>query len=306
MNLKQSTLSCSKGFTLPELLISLSITGFVSAMALTIALSSHDTFETDQNRTEVNQNLRSGMDLLGSNVRQAGERLPKDIPAIQVINGADGAPDTLVLRKNLLDHVLPVCKSINAGSSADAVFVAKKKVSGPVPQGCGVVPDDDGDGWPDNLQAWREYRIANGGEIMAYIYNPTTLNGEFFIYDAEDNATFHLHKENDENWEYDYDIADGSRIYILEQDLFRVNDNLLQLVINGRTDSALNLIDHLVDLQARVFLKNGTVQDSLGVGDSWYDLDVVEITLVGQITFDGRKMTRTVSSRFFPRNVLSN
>ena len=76
MNLKQYSLNCSKGFTLTELLVSLSIMGFVSGVALTVALSSHDTFETDQNRTDLNQNLRSGMDLLGNNIRQAGERLP--------------------------------------------------------------------------------------------------------------------------------------------------------------------------------------------------------------------------------------
>jgi len=305
MNLKQYSRNYSKGFTLTEFLVSMSIMGMVSGIALTVALSSHDTFETDQNRTDVNQNLRSGLDLLGSNIRQAGERLPEDIPAIQIINGASGAPDTLILRKNLLDHVLPVCKDISAGSSADAVFVGKKKVTGKVPQGCGVVPDDDGDGWPDNLQAWRDYRLANGGEVMAYIYNPTTEEGEFFVYDDEDNSTFHLHKLNGEHWQFDYDVADGSRLYILDEDLFRVSDNLLQLIVNGNTDNTLNLIDHLVDLQARVFLKDGTVQDALGSGDTWYDLEAVEITLVGQTSFNGRTMTRSVNSRFFPRNVLS-
>src|SRR5210317_2077271 len=122
MNSKRFSLSCSKGFTLPELMVAMAITSFVAGMALTLALSSHDTIETDQNRTEINQNLRSGMDLLGINVRQAGERLPEDVPAIQVVNGDDGAPDEILLRKNMMDHVLPVCKDINAGSAADTIY----------------------------------------------------------------------------------------------------------------------------------------------------------------------------------------
>jgi Tfp pilus assembly protein PilW len=153
--------------------VALSIISVVGAAALSLALSARGVFEQDQQRTTINQNLRSGVDLLGIDVRQAGERLPGNAPAIEIINGASNAPDELLVRRNLLDFVLPVCKNVNSTSAADAVFIAKKG-GGSVPPGCSPVPDANADGWPDNLGAWRDYRLTHGGSVLAFIYNPVT------------------------------------------------------------------------------------------------------------------------------------
>lgn len=288
------------------MLVALAVTGIIAAATLTIALSSRGMFETDQNRTTVNQNLRAGLDLLGIDVRQAGERLPWDAPAVQIVNGSSGAPDELVLRRNLLDYVLPVCKDIGAGTSADSVFVAKKKVTSKVPPGCRPVGDDDDDGWPDNLQQWRAYRIAHGGEVLAYIHNPVTGDGEFFVYDAEDNSTFHIHKANGEAWQYDYDVDQNPRVYILEAKRFRLVGDILQSVVNDDTANALNLVNHIEDFQIRAFLVDGSIADELAAGEYWTDLESLEVTLRGEIAFGKRSMERSVVTNFFPRNILSN
>lgn len=133
---RPSTRACSDGFSLVELLVSVTIGAVVTAGVMTLALSARQVFEQDQRRSTVNQNLRSGMGLLGINVRQAGERMPGDAPAVEVVNGTSGAADGLILRRNLLDYVLPLCKDINSGTSADSVFVGKKKITGSVPPGC--------------------------------------------------------------------------------------------------------------------------------------------------------------------------
>jgi len=288
------------------MLVALAATGVIAAATLTIALSSRGMFETDLHRTTINQNLRAGMDLVGIDVRQAGERLPWDAPAVQIVNGSSGAPDELILRRNLLDYVLPVCKNINAGTAADSIFVARKKVTAKVPPGCYPVPDDNSDGWPDNLEQWRDYRIANGGVIRAYIHNPITDEGEFFVYDAEDAATFHLHKDNSANWAHDYPVNQNPRVYILEAKRFRLDGDILQSVVNDDTTNALNLVNHIEDFQVRAFLKGGAVQDSLGSGQYWTDLQTLEVTLQGTSELQLREMERTVATHFFPRNILSN
>jgi type IV pilus assembly protein PilW len=289
-----------------ELLVALAVTGFIAAATLTIALSGRGMLETDQHRTTVNQNLRAGLDLVGIDVRQAGERLPGDAPAVEIEDGAGGAPDVLTLRRNLLDYVLPLCKDINAGTNADSVFVAKKKGSGTVPPGCAPVPDENGDDWPDNLEAWREYRIAHGGLVTAYIYNPVGRYGEFFLYDAEDNSTFHLHKDNDEDWQFDYDVAEKPRIYILEQLAFRLSGDVLQSVTNGDTANPFNLVNRIRDFQVLALMSDDTVRTALGPADSWTELRALEVTLVGAEQFAARTLERTVAARFFPRNILSN
>jgi hypothetical protein len=239
-------------------------------------------------------------------VRQAGERLPGDVPALEILDGASGAPDRLILRRNMLDYSLPLCRDINGGTSADSVFVAKKKITGKIPPGCAPVGDDDSDGWPDNMQAWKDYRISNGGIVKIYIYDPIVQQGEFFLYDAEDNSTFHLHKYNADHWQNDYLISNGSRMYMLEQQEFRLLNGVLQSVINDDTSNALNLVNHIVDFQARAFFSDGTVQTTLGPADDWTELKSVEVRLVGAADLRNRTMNRNLSARFFPRNILSN
>jgi len=305
---KPSIRACTSaaGFSVIELLVALAVTGAIATATLAIALSSKGVLDTDEQRTTINQNLRSGMDLVGVDVRQAGERLPGDIPAIEILDGAGGASDSLILRRNMLDYSLPLCKDISGGTSADAVFVAKKKIVGKIPPGCAPVGDDDSDGWPDNMEAWRNYRIANGGIVQIYIYDPIVQHGEFFLYDAEDNSTFHLHKYNADHWQNDYLISNGARIYMLEQQEFRLQNGVLQSVINMDTSNALNLVNHIVDFQARAFFSDGSVQTTLGPADDWTQLRSVEVNMVGEADLRNRTMSRTLTSRFFPRNILSN
>jgi type IV pilus assembly protein PilW len=307
MRSKRSSRDCTEGFTLIELLVAMLVVGIIAAATLTIALSTRGMFETDQHRTTINQNLRAGIDLLGIDVRQAGERLPFDAPAVQITDGSSGAPDILVLRRNMLDYVLPVCKDISAGSSSDSVFVARVKLpgSGKIPQGCIPVPDENGNGWPDNLDAWRAYRIANGGEILAYMHNPVTGNGEFFVYDGDDNSTFHLHKANPDVWQHSYSANQEPRVYILEQKSFRLQGDILQCIINDDTANALNLVNRMRDFQVRAIFTDGTIQSTLA-GRPWTDLETLEVTLVAGESFRMRDMDRTVVTRFFPRNILSH
>jgi type IV pilus assembly protein PilW len=286
--------------------VAMTVTLIVLGTVFSLAFSSQDVFETDKQRTQLNQNLRSGIDLLGIDVRQAGERLPGDAPAIEILDGVDGAPDTLILRRNMLDEVLSVCKEIDAGSSADSVFTARKDASGHYPPGCAPADDLDSDGWPDNLQAWRDYREAHGGVVQAYIHNPAKHVGEFFLYDAEDISTFHIHKYNDDAWQYDYDLPDNSRVYILEQRRFFVEDGVLKCVINEDTDNALNLVSHIADFQCGAVQADGSLRPSMSAAEAWSTLEAVEVSLVAESKWEERSMSRALTTRFFPRNAMSN
>jgi len=289
------------------LLVALTVTVLVSAAVMSLAFSTQSVFETDKHRTTVNQNLRSGIDLLGMDVRQAGERLPGDTPAVEIVDGENDAPDRLILRRNEFDVVLPVCNNmILAGSATDALFCSRRDVDHKFPPGCAVAADTNSDGWPDNLEAWRDYRIANGGVVTAFLHNPATGTGEFFQYDAEDNSTMHIHKLNDEQWEYTYELADSPRIYILEQKEFFVEDGVLKCRINGDGGTVLNLVSHITDFQCRAVFRDGTIQTSMDFTDDWSDLEAVEIWLTAESEWKGRAIDNTLVTRFFPRNVMSN
>ncbi len=286
-----------------EVLVALALVTVLTGSALALALSSRGVYTTDLNRTTLNQNLRIGMDLVGVDVRQAGQQLPDDVPAIEVINGDAGAPDQLILRRNVIGTVMPLCKDIAAGSAADALFVARKEKKPPL--GCSPVEDTDGDKWPDNLQVWRNYRLNNGGEVLAFIYNPTREQYEFFLYDDEDRSTFHLHKANDDLWTNTYNVDEGSRIYILEQKTYQVTEDLLEYFINGDEADVRKLIYNVTDFQVFARMSDGTRLEALGVSDEWSKIESLEIELEVQTQFQNRTMTRRLNTRFFPRNVQS-
>jgi type IV pilus assembly protein PilW len=272
--------------------------------ALTVALSSRDVLTADERRTRLNQTLRGTLDLLGIDVRQAGERLPADFPAIEIVDGTGGAPDALVLRRNLLDEVLPLCETLTAGEVADEVLVA---VSGSSPpQGCAPVADDDGDGWPDNIGTWRAHRIANAGQVNAYVYNPVAAVGEWFVFDGDGTTALQLHKGNADPWQATYEIDQQGRVYMLEQRTYELAGGVLQFTRDTDTGNPVHVNANLVDFQVRAVMTDGSIQDGLGPTDDWTDLRSIEVTVEARTDGGDGEMTRALTARFFPRNILSN
>ena len=292
-----------RGMTIVELMVALTVTLGIMGAGLILALASRAVLDADRHRTDVNQNLRSGMDVLAIDVRQAGERLPGDVPAVEIQDGQQGAPDVFVVRRNLLPEVLPLCTDIVAGTVANQVTVAV--TGGVVPPGCDPVQDLNTDGWPDNLEAWRTHRTSNGGVVLAYLYNPAMRTGEFFPYDREDNATFALFRQDGEPWLNDYSVADQARVYILEERAYQLSGGLLRYVVNGDAANWIGVVDKVQDFQLRAFMQDGSVQPTLAPNDRWSDLESIEVTLVGSSQYRERTVESRLVTRLLPRNILS-
>lgn len=302
---RPSSPNCAEGFSLVEFLVALMVGSLVIGTALAVTLASRETFDTDRGRTNVNQNLRSALDLVGIDIRQVGERLPADVPALQITNGDDGAPDTLTVQRNLLNEVLPLCRKLTQDDVDTEVRVADDGAT--PPPGCAPLPDDDGNGFPDNLDVWRAQRAAGGGQIWAYVYNPIEHLGEYFLYDG-DGATgsTYFSKGNNDPWTRTYRLTQQCRVYLLEQRSYRLNDGVLQFVVNEGLGGTVNLVTDVVDFQIRGVATDGSLFDGLDHNGSWTGLAAVEVTLTAEMDVDDRTLTRSVSARFFPRNILSN
>ncbi|WP_337845324.1 prepilin-type cleavage/methylation domain-containing protein, partial [Thermus sp.] len=253
MQRKRSTLASARGFSLVELLVALGIGILILGLSLSLVLSSRRLYTLDQARTAMNQNLRAALDLLGADIRQAGERAPMDLPAVQVSGG-----NTLVLRRNLLDPVLTLCdrNGIQAGSGQDVLFVARRD-NNPPPQ-C-LPQDGNGNGWDDRLEAFARYRQENGGEVTLYLYHPTTGNGEFFPYDAEDHSRFHIHRARG-RWAADYPGNGTTRIYAMEERRYLLQGDVLTLILNGDTAHPLSLVDRVRGFRVAVRTQDGSIR----------------------------------------------
>lgn len=291
----------ARGFSLIEALVAAAVTTFVLGAALSVTLSSRRLYTSDRERTEINQNLRAAFEIVGADLRQAGERLPADFPAILVIDGG-GGPDTLILRRNLLDPVLPVCGAIVAGSGAAELRVADS--GGTPPAGCAPVLDEDADGWPDNIDVWRDHRNANGGAVWVYAFNPVFRVGEFVLYDRDGFTPDYLHRGDADPWDNGYRPEEQCRVYMLEQRTYSVQGDLLSLRLGDSPDE-LHVATDLSDFQVRALFTDGTSSDSLDADDDWDQLEAIEITISGAAMVNRRTIRKSLTTRMFPRNVLS-
>lgn len=274
---------------------------FMSALLLTTVLSASMAYRNvlgkDIARTRLNQNLRGSLDIVGIDARVAGENLPSTFPAVELVNGTGSNPDTLTARRNLLNEVLPVCLTINAGTSTSQIYFA---VTGNV-AGCVY------SGQTANYNAWRNYRISQGGTTTGFIYNTTTKLGEFFTFASEtDTGTqYFLTRSGGGAWANSYPLG-GAAIYILEEWQYRMQSGTLQLVQNRDTTNPFNVAFDMTQFQVSISMQDGTTRTSFTTADNWTQITALVASLTGDERYNGQVISRTLSSSFFPRNILSN
>jgi len=251
----------------------------------------------DVTRTKMSQDVRGALDLIGVNARQVGQSFTGSFPALQIVNGSGSLPDDLYMRRNLIDEVLNVCVSIAAGSNTSNVFFTNAINSA----GCDRTSN------LNNYNAWRNYRLAQTSQtVRAYIYNISTKQGEFFTYNGEVDSGTQLNiTRTSGNWTYSYPSG-SSAIYILEEYHFNLSADLLQLIVNNDNSNILNVAFGMTDFQASAKMQDGSTKSSFISTDDWTKLSYIELTLTAQDTFAKEPVKVALSSRFFPRNILSN
>jgi type IV pilus assembly protein PilW len=296
------------------MLVAAALALFLTGAAAGLAFSARRTHDGDRARTRLNQCLRAGRELVVNDVRQAGERLDANFPALVLVRGEDlpggaaGDPDELTIRRNLSQTVLRVCADLAVGD--DEVVVAVK--TGVPPPGCAPLPIDPPDPFPTNLQAWSEERLGEGGSVPAYVYDPVTGSGEFFSFSGEGENTdaFFLEKPaGSPAWQQPCPAAHGCRLYLLEEHRFRVAGELLQIVEDGDLAAPINLVDSIVDFQVRVRPKPTPADPTPApletfAGADWRELAAVELTLAGRASAGARTFERAWTIEVTPRNVL--
>lgn len=299
-----------KGLTLVEVLVALGIAAILMGLILPTALGNRRLYNLDVQRTGANQNLRAGLDFLVADIRQAGERLPVDFPAIEI--QTDGNNSTLIIRRNLLDTALTLCDRIDGNQDNIPVAVNNRGQLNGLPadlQGVCAFRDTDGNRVDDRIDAFQAYRCSQDGDpqcrvgndrerVRIYIYDPVNRVGEWFVYDAEDGSGVKIHKGNQERWSRRY--GPGSRIYVLEERKYRKDGDLLVLQENGESQGK-GVVAGVVRFVAKA-LANNTWYNAFPTGNlDWRSIRSIEVVLRVRVG----NVERELGTQAVPRNVLS-
>ncbi|MBX7138200.1 MAG: prepilin-type N-terminal cleavage/methylation domain-containing protein [Oligoflexia bacterium] len=287
----------SSGFTLVELLVSMGLTAVVMTLVLSGVLAFRTGYYQDIVRTRINGNLRSAMDIISMNVRQAGENLQSNFPAIILTNGSASAADTLKLRRNLVPEILTLCTTIAAGASTLAVSSASTANAECVP--ANVAP---------LYTVFEGLRNSNGGSMRVFIYDRSTRTGEFVDYSL---GTF-------AGGQYSITISAAQHaytqlntgVYIVEEYAFEVDaaQKTLNLYIDDQRDTPQAVAFGVTNFQVSLEMSDHTTlsafTQSSGTQD-WKDIEQIDLTLNGEDSYRGETITSSISAQYFPRNVLS-
>jgi prepilin-type N-terminal cleavage/methylation domain-containing protein len=116
--LMAATQNSTKGFTLIELIFGLLIMGLVGGFTLNALVEASNSFNQDKKNIQSAQNLTTVLELIGNDVKQAGERINNtNFPAIELRqDSAQGS--TVIVRRALVTRALTFCGTSMTGTTA--------------------------------------------------------------------------------------------------------------------------------------------------------------------------------------------
>lgn len=321
-----------KGFTLIEVLSTLLMGSIILGVAFSGFFQIKEFFSKDKLTTDVNQRLRTAFQIMGPNLQQLGEGVNnREFPAV-TLSTNNGTSEITIRRGGL--EALTLCADLEANSSDSVTVLDKSFISSPA---CVSVNDNNGDGWPDPVKNWANFR--NGNTVRAYILDTATNKGEFFEYKGEEtldssgaSMTPSSGTEpdivklttNSHTWANDYS-AGSTAIYLFNESTYKVTNNILQLILNGEVFDLVEDIDKL-DIKAilqenvsapeykcyTINLTEVNCDPAFSVEDyTWNQIKTLKVEITALPPQDKGYLEKldnknlTLSQEFLPRNRLS-
>lgn len=263
MNSKAPIQISNKGFTLIELIVGMVITTIISGLALVMFTNSSTTFRNDKKNIETNQNFSAILDIIGNDIKQAGEQIAdSNFPVVTISQVGGNANASTITVRRALDNTLPLCIAIPSGTSPASitkVIVADSTISGNCTPTINTTATPN---LPTTLRAWRDLRCKvdnpnssptngdycdgnssevlraaisdNNGHIFAFNYtgeaqNPSNTNQYQITAAGITNAPT-----------YSYGV--GSPVYLIEERTYALNITTGELTLSVNGGAAETLI----------------------------------------------------------------
>jgi len=215
-----------KGLTFFEVMLAMTITGFVTAAIFQLYITQHQHYLIQDDITEIQQNARASIDQLAKTVRMAGYDIPDGVAAIKAYNTNS---DTVILtyRENNCQGVL----LNNMGSSS-----APMQCNGSV-------------------------ACFTAGQWV-YIFHPDSGGGEYVQLSSVDNGSNTLNHASDP---LSKAYTKDAEIVILKEVKYYIDattaPNNPRLMVQNKGQAPIIFADNIVDLQFQYKMKNGMTLD---------------------------------------------
>ena len=140
---KVLTRTSNKGFTIIELLVGLIITVIIGGLAMDALITSGSMFASDKRDIDNGQNLSAILEIVGNDIRQAGEQIPDaNFPVIEIRQ--EGINSSTITIRRALTIPLTLCEDIPKDINPTAITIADTAVGtsicNPFPVISGVAP----------------------------------------------------------------------------------------------------------------------------------------------------------------------
>jgi prepilin-type N-terminal cleavage/methylation domain-containing protein len=185
------------GFTLIELLIGMAITSIISVVAIQIITQISKSFNEDQKTTINGQKMSSVLEIIGREIRQAGESVVEtNFPTIQVRERGDKGASIIVYRA--LSEPVTLCQGYAAGTTniTELIFATDKSAPAAInaakpfctveaaEAGTEIFPPSRKEGWIDK-RLKSPLTISSKKALFGGIYSITTKALKTFVYTSE-------------------------------------------------------------------------------------------------------------------------
>lgn len=233
-----------RGITLAEVMVSMIITGIISAAMFRAYISQHQAWNMQEAVIETQQNTRAAIDELTRQIRMTGYGLPTGLNALEVY---DTNPDTIIV--------------IYAANECDA------PIQHAMPQPSAELRCDGSD-----------VSCFSAGQ-ESYIFDPFTETGEFFVITNVQTGSSHI-QHNLAPLSRAYPL--GSKVIAIDRVKFYIDytDNLHpNLMVKVGAYAPQVYAENITDLQFVYTLKNGMTVDAPSIVN---DIRQVAIAVTGR------------------------
>jgi Tfp pilus assembly protein PilW len=246
----------ARGFTMMELMAGMAMTLIVGGLALQAITATQKDFAADQENIENGQKLSSVLDVIGRDVKQAGEEISEaNFPVVQVIS--DGTKGSRLVLYRALVAPLPLCAAIPASTATTSVAVSSNVPaittvnltcqSEAPPTTSSTMSDCDP--FSLKLRDWCEKRRSNGStaSLPAVIHDQSgnlysfSYNSENTDYNSSTKLTNNaINLVANPSFTPSAAIPVGSTVYLVEKREYLICDNELKVWINSNSSGCPN------------------------------------------------------------------